>query len=54
MPSNYKDSKIIIKRLRALHAEKKTNAVANRLLFSQPVQEKSFIFTTKINGRPGI
>ena len=34
MPSNYKDSKIIIKRLRALHAEKKTNAVANRLLFS--------------------
>jgi hypothetical protein len=34
MPSNYKDSKLIIKRLRTLHAEKKTNAVANKLLFS--------------------
>ena len=34
MPSNYKDSKLIIKRLRHLHAEKKTNAVADKLLFS--------------------
>ena len=34
MPSNYKDSKLIIKRLRDLHAEKKTNALANKLLFS--------------------
>ena len=34
MPSNYKDSKLIIKRLRELRAEKKTNAVTNELLFS--------------------
>jgi len=34
MPSNYKDSKLIVKRLRDLHAEKKTNALADKLLFS--------------------
>jgi hypothetical protein len=34
MPSNYKDSKLIIKRLRDLHAEKKTNTLTNKLLFS--------------------
>ena len=34
MPSNYKDSKIIIKRLRQLNAEKKLDALAEKLLFS--------------------
>ena len=34
MPSNYKDSKLIIKRLRELHAKGKTNTLANKLLFS--------------------
>ena len=34
MPSNYKDSKLIVKRLRDLHAKKKTNALADKLLFS--------------------
>ena len=34
MPSNYKDSKLIIKRLRDLHAKGKTNTLTNKLLFS--------------------
>ncbi len=34
MPSNYKDSKLIIKRLRDLHLKGKTNTLANKLLFS--------------------
>ena len=34
MPSNYKDGKIIIQRLRQLHAEKKLNTLAEKLLFS--------------------
>jgi arylsulfatase A-like enzyme len=34
MPSNYKDSKIIIQRLRQLHTEKKLNTLAEKLLFS--------------------
>jgi arylsulfatase A-like enzyme len=43
MPSNYKDTKLIIKRLRHLHAEKKTNAVANKLLFS-PTRPKEELY----------
>ena len=34
MPSNYKDGKIIIQRLRQLHAEKKLDTLAEKLLFS--------------------
>lgn len=34
MPSNYKDGKIIIQRLRQLHAENKLNPLAEKLLFS--------------------
>jgi arylsulfatase A-like enzyme len=34
MPSNYKDSKIIIKRLRQLHADGKPDPLAEKLLFS--------------------
>ena len=41
MPSNYKDSKIIIKRLRQLHAENKLDPLAEKLLFSstRPAEE---------------
>ena len=34
MPSNYKDGKIIIQRLRQLHADKKLDTLAEKLLFS--------------------
>ena len=34
MPSNYKDTKLIIKRLRDLHAKGKINTLTNKLLFS--------------------
>ncbi len=34
MPSNYKDTKLIIRRLRDLHAKGKTNTLADQLLFS--------------------
>ena len=34
MPSNYKDTKLIIKRLRQLHDEGKLNTLSKRLLFS--------------------
>ena len=34
MPSNYKDSKLIIKRLRELHAQKKLSALTEKLLFA--------------------
>lgn len=41
MPSNYKDSKIIIQRLRQIHAENKLDALAEKLLFSptRPAEE---------------
>lgn len=41
MPSNYKDSKIILKRLRFLHAENKLEPLAKKLLFSpmRPTEE---------------
>ena len=41
MPSNYKDNKIIIKRLRQLHAEKKLGSLSEKLLFSptRPAEE---------------
>jgi hypothetical protein len=34
MPSNYKDTKLIIKRLRQLHGEGKLNTLSKQLLFS--------------------
>jgi arylsulfatase A-like enzyme len=34
MPSNYKDTKLIIKRLRQLHGESKLNTLSKQLLFS--------------------
>ena len=41
MPSNYKDGKIILARLRQLHEEKKLDALAGKLLFSptRPAEE---------------
>ncbi|MCM8527413.1 MAG: sulfatase [Lentisphaeraceae bacterium] len=41
MPSNYKDSKLILKKLRALHKEGKLNTLAEKLLFSptRPAEE---------------
>ena len=41
MPSNYKDGKIILARLRQLHEEKKLDALAEKLLFSptRPAEE---------------
>ena len=41
MPSNYKDSKIIVRRLRQLHAEKKLGSLVEKLLFSptRPAEE---------------
>ena len=41
MPSGYKDSKIIIQRLRELHADGKLNALAEKLLFAptRPAEE---------------
>ena len=41
MPSNYKDGKIILARLRQLHEEKKLDALAQKLLFSptRPAEE---------------
>jgi arylsulfatase A-like enzyme len=41
MPSNYKDSKIIVKRLRELHADDKLDPLAEKLLFSptRPAEE---------------
>ena len=41
MPSNYKDSKIIVKRLRELHVAGKLNPLAEKLLFSptRPAEE---------------
>ena len=41
MPSNYKDSKLILKKLRALHKEGKLSELANKLLFSptRPAEE---------------
>ena len=40
MPSNYKDTKLIIRRLRELHAKGKTNTLANQLLFSSTRPEE--------------
>lgn len=41
MPSNYKDSKLILKRLRELHGKGKLNELAEKLLFSptRPTEE---------------
>jgi hypothetical protein len=43
MPSNYKDSKIIVKRLRELHAEGKLDPLAEKLLFS-PTRPKEELY----------
>jgi arylsulfatase A-like enzyme len=44
MPSNYKDGKIIVKRLRSLHADGKLDPLAEKLLFSatRPPEELYF------------
>jgi hypothetical protein len=41
MPSGYKDSKLIVQRLRELHANGKLNALAEKLLFAptRPAEE---------------
>ena len=41
MPSNYKDSKAILKRLRELHKQDKLNDLAEKILFSptRPAEE---------------
>ena len=41
MPSGYKDAKLIVQRLRELHAQGKLNALAQKLLFSptRPAEE---------------
>ena len=45
MPSNYKDTKLIIRRIRELHAEGKTNTLANQLLFSSTrPQEELYLY----------
>ena len=43
MPSNYKDSKLIIKRLRQLHGEDKLNSLSQQLLFS-PTRPKEELY----------
>ena len=43
MPSNYKDSKLIIKRLRKLHGEDKLNSLSQQLLFS-PTRPKEELY----------
>ena len=40
MPSNYKDTKLIIKRLRQLHVEGRINTLSKQLLFSPTRQEE--------------
>ncbi|MBT5380434.1 MAG: sulfatase-like hydrolase/transferase, partial [Opitutae bacterium] len=46
MPSNYKDSKIIVKRLRELHADHKLDPLVEKLLFS-PIRpaEELYLYT---------
>ena len=45
MPSNYKDTKLIIRQLRDLHAKGKTNTLANQLLFSSTrPQEELYLY----------
>ena len=43
MPSNYKDSKIIVRRLRELHADDKLDPLATKLLFS-PTRPKEELY----------
>ena len=43
MPSNYKDTKLIIRRLRQLHGEDKLNSLSKRLLFS-PTRPKEELY----------
>ena len=47
MPSNYKDSKIIIQRLRQLHSEKKLNGLSVKLLFSPTRPEEELYLYRK-------
>jgi arylsulfatase A-like enzyme len=45
MPSNYKDTKLIIRQLRDLHAKGKTNTLSNQLLFSSTrPQEELYLY----------
>jgi hypothetical protein len=43
MPSNYKDTKLIIKRLRQLHGENKLSSISKQLLFS-PTRQKEELY----------
>jgi hypothetical protein len=43
MPSNYKDTKLIIKRLRQLHGENKLSSISKQLLFS-PTRPKEELY----------
>ena len=47
MPSNYKDSKIIIQRLRQLHSEKKLDGLSEKLLFSPTRPEEELYLYRK-------
>ena len=43
MPSNYKDTKLIVRRLRQLHDEDKLNSISQQLLFS-PTRSKEELY----------
>ena len=51
MPSNYKDSKLILIRLRELHAEGKLSKLLKNYSSRLSVNLRSFIFTQKILGK---
>ena len=44
MPSNYKDTKLIVKRLRQLHGEDKLNTLSKQLLFSPTEEEELYLY----------
>ena len=52
MPSNYKDSKIIIQRLRQLHSEKKLDGLSKNCSSPPPARKRSSICIGKMGGRP--
>ena len=54
MPSNYKDSKLILIRLRELHAEGKLSKLSEKLLFSPERQPEELYLFTKILGKLAI
>ena len=48
MPSNYKDTKLIVKRLRQLHGEDKLNTLSKQLLFS-PTRPEEELYLYKVD-----